>query len=59
LVIHLKTITVDDAVSLLSQVVQLPGFQTTPESQEAVNSLAEAARLEAAPVWWEGPKKKQ
>ena len=59
LVIHLKTITVDDAVNLLCQVVQLPGFQTTPESQEAINSLVEAARLEAAPVWWEGSEKKK
>jgi hypothetical protein len=59
LVIHLKTITVDDAVNLLCQMVQLPGFQTTPESQEAINSLAEAARMETAPVWWEGSTKKE
>ncbi|MHB8069649.1 MAG: cytidylate kinase-like family protein [Desulfobaccales bacterium] len=59
LVIHLKTITVDNAVDLLSQLVQLPGFQTTPESQGAVDSLVEAARMEAAPVWWEGTKKKE
>jgi cytidylate kinase len=59
LVIHLKTITVDDAVDLLYQVVQLPGFQTTPESQEAINNLLEAALMEVAPVWWEGTKKNQ
>jgi cytidylate kinase len=59
LVIHLKTIRVDDAVDLLCQVVQLPGFQTTPESQEAINSLMEAALMEVAPVWWEGTKKKK
>jgi len=59
LVIHLKTITVDDAVDLLYHVVQLPGFQTTPESQEAINSLMEAALMEVAPVWWEGTKKKK
>ena len=59
LVIHLKTITVDDAVDLLYQVVQLPGFQTTPESQEAINNLVEAALMEVAPVWWEGTKKKK
>ena len=57
LVIHLKTITVDNAVDLLYHLVQLPGFQTTPESQAAINSLVEAARMEAAPVWWEGAKK--
>jgi cytidylate kinase len=59
LVIHLKTITVDDAVNLLCQVVQLPGFQTTPESQGAINCLVEAARLEAVPVWWEGSEEKK
>jgi cytidylate kinase len=59
LVIHLKTITVDDAVDLLYQVVQLPGFQTTPESQDAINNLLRAALMEVAPVWWEGTKKNQ
>ena len=59
LVIHLKTIRVDDAVDLLYQVVQLPGFQTTPESQEAINNLLRAALMEVAPVWWEGTKKKK
>ena len=54
LVIHLKTITVDDAVGLISHVAQLPGFQTTPQSQEAINNLLEAARLEMASVWWGG-----
>ncbi len=58
LVVHLKTITVDNAVDLLFQLVQLPGFQTTPESQAAINSLVEASLMEAAPVWWEGSKKK-
>jgi cytidylate kinase len=57
LVIHLKNITVDDAVSLLCSMVQLPGFQTTPESQEAIDNLAEATRMEMAPVWWEGSDK--
>jgi hypothetical protein len=59
LVIHLKTIRVDDAVDLLCRVVQLPGFQTTPESQEAINNQVEAALMEVAPVWWEGAKKKK
>jgi len=59
LVIHLKTITVDDAVDLLYHVVQLPGFQTTPESQDAINNLLGAALMEVAPVWWEGTKKKK
>jgi cytidylate kinase len=59
LVIHLKTIKVDDAVDLLYHIVQLPGFQTTPESQEAINNLMQAALMEVAPVWWEGTKKKK
>ncbi len=58
LVIHLKTITVDDAVSLISHVLELPGFQTTPQSQEAIDSLVEAARMEMTPVWWEGSTKR-
>jgi cytidylate kinase len=57
LVIHLKTITVDNVVDLLSNTVQLPEFQTTPESQDAINNLVEAARMEAAPVWWDGSSK--
>jgi cytidylate kinase len=59
LVIHLKTITVDDAVNLLTHVVQLPGFQTTPQSQEAINNLLEAARLEMASVWWGGANRQK
>jgi len=59
LVIHLKTITVDDAVSLLSHVVQLPGFQTTPQSQEIINNLLEAARLQMASVWWGGANRQK
>ena len=59
LVIHLKTISVDDAVSLISNVLELPGFQTTPQSQEAIDSLVEAARMEIAPVWWEGSNKQK
>jgi cytidylate kinase len=54
LVIHLKSITVDDAVSLIMHVAQFPHFQTTPESQQIVDSLVEAMRLEVSPVWWEG-----
>ena len=57
LVIHLKTITVDNAVDLLSNMVQLPEFQTTLESQDAINNHAGAARMEAAPVWWDGSSK--
>ena len=54
LVIHLKLITVDDAVSLIMHTLRFSGFQTTPESQQAIDNLVEATRLEASPVWWEG-----
>ena len=59
LVIHLKTITVDDAVNIISQVVQLPGFQTTAESQQAIDALVNAARMEMSPVWWEGANRQK
>jgi cytidylate kinase len=59
LVIHLKTITVDDAVDLISRVLQMPGFQTTPQSQEAIDNLMEAARMEMASVWWGGSNRQQ
>lgn len=59
LVIHLKTITVEDAVELISQARQLPGFQTTPESQQAIDSLVEAAKMEIAPVWWQGSEREE
>jgi cytidylate kinase len=56
LVIHLKAISIDDAVELISRARELPGFQTTPESQAAIDSLFEASRLETTPVWWQGSK---
>jgi cytidylate kinase len=54
MVLHLKSITVDDAVSLIMHALQFPGFQTTPESQQAIDNLVEATRLEVSQVWWEG-----
>ncbi len=53
MVIHLKSITVDNAVSLILDALKFPGFQTTPESQQAVDNLVEATRLELSSVWWE------
>ncbi len=53
LVVHLKSMTVDDAVRLIMYVLQFPEFQTTPESQQAIDNLVEATRLEVSPVWWE------
>jgi len=54
MVIHLKSFTVENAVSLIMNALQFPAFQTTPESQQAVDNLVEATRLEVSPVWWEG-----
>ena len=59
LVIHLKSITVDDAVSLIEHALEFPRFQTTPESQQVVDTLVEAMRLEVSPVWWEGSERRQ
>jgi cytidylate kinase len=57
MVLHLKSIAVDDAVSLILHVLEFPSFQTTPESQQAVDNLVEATRLEVSQVWWEGGRK--
>jgi cytidylate kinase len=59
LVVHLKTITLDNAVNIISSVAGLPGFQTTSESQQAIDSLVKATRMEMTSVWWEasGPEK--
>jgi cytidylate kinase len=59
LVIHLKAFSIDDAVELISRARELPGFQTTPESQASIDSLVEASRLETAPVWWQGDSEKK
>lgn len=58
LVIHLKSISVDDAVSLILHTLQFSPFQTTPESQQIIDNLVEAMRLEVSPVWWEGSPQK-
>ncbi|HMK65083.1 MAG TPA: cytidylate kinase-like family protein [Thermodesulfobacteriota bacterium] len=59
LVIHLKAFSIDDAVELISRARELPGFQTTLESQAAIDSLVEASRLETASVWWQGESEKK
>ena len=50
LVIHIKKITVDDAVSIICNTVSLEHFKTTPESQQAMENLALAAEVKAALV---------
>lgn len=48
MVLHIKTISVDDAVSIICDTIQLTHFQTTPESQKAMNDLALSAEIKAA-----------
>jgi cytidylate kinase len=47
LVIHLNKLTVDDAVEVICHTVRLPRFQTIPESQQALDDLALAAKVKA------------
>jgi cytidylate kinase len=50
LVVHIKTKSVDDAVSLILYAARFPCFQTTPESQRKIEDLALAAEVKAALV---------
>jgi cytidylate kinase len=50
LVIHLKSMGIDDAVSLIECTLARPYFQTTPESQKAMENLFLAAQVQAALV---------
>ncbi|MEJ2724699.1 MAG: cytidylate kinase-like family protein [Deltaproteobacteria bacterium] len=50
LVVHIKTKTVDDAVSLVVHAARLPSYQSTPESRKLLNDLALAAEVKAALV---------
>jgi hypothetical protein len=48
LVVHIRKYTVDDAVNLICSSVNLKQFQTTAESQKAMDDLALAAEVKAA-----------
>jgi len=48
LAIHIKKITVDDAVDMVCRAVESKQFQTTPESQETVDDLLLAAEVKHA-----------
>jgi cytidylate kinase len=50
LVIHIKTMTVDDAVNLILGAVKMPAFQTAPASQKILDDLTLAAQVQAALV---------
>jgi cytidylate kinase len=50
LVIHVRKITVDDAVEIICHTAGLPDFQRTKESQAALKGLLLAARVKSAIV---------
>ena len=45
LVLHIRRLTVDDAVSIICHTVDLPHFKTTTESQKVLDDLALAAEV--------------
>lgn len=45
MVLHINTLTVDDAVQILYETVQKPIFQSTPESQQIMDDLTKAAQI--------------
>ncbi len=48
MVLHISTMTVDDAVDILYETVRKKVFQTTAESQKKLNDMALAARVQTA-----------
>ena len=48
MVLHIRKITVDDAVDIIYHTVGLKHFQTTPESQRAIDDLLLASVVKAA-----------
>ena len=51
LAIHIRKITVDDAVDLICHTIALPHFHTTPDSQKALDNLSLASKARAAIVY--------
>jgi hypothetical protein len=47
MVLHIRKITVDDAVDIICHTVGLKDFQTTPESQKAMDDLLLASEVKA------------
>lgn len=45
IVLHISTLTVDDAVQILFETIQKPIFQATPESQQLLDNLTIAAQI--------------
>jgi cytidylate kinase len=50
MVLHIKTITVDDAVDVICRIIQTGTFQTTPDSRKIFDDLLLAAEVKAAVV---------
>jgi cytidylate kinase len=50
MVIHIRNLTTEDAVELISQTARLPQFASTPNSRKAMADLALAAKIKAALV---------
>ncbi len=50
IVLHIKALTVEDAVKIICDTVQKPTFRTTPESQKHLEDLALSAKVQAALV---------
>jgi len=50
IVLHIQTLTVDDAADIICQAVQKPAFKTTPESQKILNDMLLSAKVNAAIV---------
>ncbi len=48
MVVHIRSLTADDAVEIIGQAVKLPCFQTTVESRKAMQRLSIAARMQAS-----------
>ena len=47
LVIHIRKISVDDAVDLIGHTARLPHFQATPQSQQVLDNLVLAAQVKS------------
>lgn len=45
MVLHINSLTVDDAVQILYETIQKPIFQTTPESRIIIDNLTKAAKI--------------
>jgi cytidylate kinase len=50
LCIHIRKITVNDAVQIICHTARLPHFETTPASQKTLDDLALSARVQSAIV---------